>query len=80
MSEAAIKQYIKTAPFKEILGLEKLIMARQRAEQEKTEIDAAIKRGLADVKAGRVFTAEEVKEHLREYVAELEKNKCKTPA
>jgi predicted transcriptional regulator len=79
MTTATVKQYIKTAPFKDVLELEKMFLARRRAEREKSEIDAAIKRGLADVKAGRVVSADDVKKRLREHITELEKKKCLAP-
>ena len=80
MSEAAMKQFIKTAPFEKVAVLEKLFVARRQEEQEKAEIDAAITRGLESVKAGRVYTAEEVDKHLKEYIAELESKKCHVAA
>jgi predicted transcriptional regulator len=78
MSEAAIKQYIESAPFKKVLALENLLANRRQAEREKAEVDAAIANGLADVKAGKVTSSDKVQKGLRAYIAKLEKTKCQT--
>jgi predicted transcriptional regulator len=62
MNQAAVKQYLKTVPIKDLDVLEQIIAARR----EKSEIDTAIRRGLADAAAGRVHSAEAVKSRLRE--------------
>jgi len=78
MSEAAVKQYLAQASVKTLRNL------RQSINEyiERAETDAAIRRGLDDVKNGRVYAGEEVDAHLREHIAKLKakKQKCQIAA
>ncbi|MDR0957118.1 MAG: hypothetical protein LBM09_00880 [Candidatus Nomurabacteria bacterium] len=73
MSESTVRKFIMTAPFAEVAVLEEVFIARRHAEQEKAKIDAAIDRGLNDIKNGRFYTPNEVDDHIKKYFAELEK-------
>jgi hypothetical protein len=61
MSEAAIEQYIKTAPVSQIKKFARLLAERQN----RIETDRAIRRAQADIKAGRVISSEDLHASLK---------------
>jgi hypothetical protein len=70
MNQAAVKQYLKTVPIKDLDVLEQIIAARR----EKAEVDAILDQRIADIDSGKVklISAEEfivrTDEHIRQRV------------
>jgi hypothetical protein len=77
MSEAAVKQYLRTAPLKELDVLEEIIAERR----EKAEIDAILAERIAKIDSGKakLISAEEFAHYCNKLVEDTKrKQKCTT--